>query len=262
MNCREFEKLVLDLARDQLSDAAKREQSLVHTKICEPCRTRLAEERTLLAGMRAVIAELAMEEAPARVEEALLVAFRTQSAATASPALVSMPGRRGHWSEVRWTAVAAIILLLLSVMAIFWRSGISDKSQQKDRVQSPESSDQPGPQVTPPTLAGRQDVPKKRTHRRGSRDNSAESEVVTQFFILKEGEDLTTLENLSLVRIELPGSAINEAGTAIILEPANARVKADVVLGQDGLARAIRFVASVSDRESIERRDYGNHRTN
>jgi len=262
MNCRDLEKLVLDLARDQLTDAARRKQSLVHTKICEPCRTRLAEERSLLAGVRAVIDELAGEEAPAHVEEALLEAFRTQSTATGSPDLVSMPGRRGHWSGIRWASFAAIILVLLSVMAIFWRSVISDKSRQRDQVQLPEPSDQPGPQVTPPKLAGPQDVPKKRMYRRGSGDNPAESEVVTQFFILKEGEDLTTLENLSLVRIELPGSAINEAGTAIILEPTNARVKADVVLGQDGLARAIRFVARVSDMESMEKRDYGNHRTN
>jgi len=83
---------------------------------------------------------------------------------------------------------------------------------------------------------------RKRVRRRASRDGSAEAEVVTQFFPLREGEDLTTLENVRLVRVELPGSALNEIGWPVDFETANAPVKADVVLGQDGLARAIRFI--------------------
>jgi len=59
---------------------------------------------------------------------------------------------------------------------------------------------------------------------------------------LREGEDLTALENLQLVRVELPGSALSEVGLPIDPETVNEPVKADVVLGQDGLARAIRFV--------------------
>ena len=68
------------------------------------------------------------------------------------------------------------------------------------------------------------------------------AEVVTQFFPLREGEDLTALESLQLVRVELPGSALGEVGLPVDPETANEPVKADVVLGQDGLARAGRFV--------------------
>jgi hypothetical protein len=69
-----------------------------------------------------------------------------------------------------------------------------------------------------------------------------ETDVVTQFFPLREGEDLNTLESLRLVRVELPGSALSEVGLPVDPETTNEPVKADVVLGQDGLARAIRFV--------------------
>jgi hypothetical protein len=90
----------------------------------------------------------------------------------------------------------------------------------------------------------------------GTVNSSDEVEVVTQFFLLRDGEDLSSIESLSLVRVELPGSAIKEAGIPIVLELANTRVTADVILAQDGLARAIRFVANSSATESIKR-DYG-----
>jgi hypothetical protein len=73
-------------------------------------------------------------------------------------------------------------------------------------------------------------------------NSSDEAEVVTRFFPLREGEDLTTLESLQFVRVELPGSAPSEVGLPVDPETVSEPVKADVVLGQDGLARAIRFV--------------------
>jgi hypothetical protein len=73
-------------------------------------------------------------------------------------------------------------------------------------------------------------------------NNPDEAEVVTEFFPLREGEDITALDSLEVVRVELPGSALGEVGLPVDPETMNEPVKADVVLGQDGLARAIRFV--------------------
>ena len=269
MNCREFENLVLDLARDQMLDPMMHEQSLDHTNICERCAARLTEERALLAGVRAVVASLAREEAPARVEKALLAAFRGQTVSTVSPTIFSMPGRIWLQSSKRWAAVAAGILVLISVMVIVWKSATPNKSQDKDQVVNPIDNGKPNPQVTPQlsvdTPTDRERIVDKqlknqgkRPHHRRSEENPSETEVVTIFFILKEGEDLTAMENLSLVRIELPGSAFSEVGIPIVLDSANARIDADVVLGQDGLARAIRFVAYLSDTKSMK----GDYRTN
>jgi len=269
MNCREFENHVLDLARDQLLAPTMHEQCLDHTKDCKRCAARLAEERALLAGMRAVVAALAREEAPVRVEKALLVAFREQTVSSASAKIVSMPVRIRHHSSKKGVAVAAGIILLISVMVIVWRSATSSKTPDKEHVFVPIDNNKPAPQVTPqlspdvPTDRERiaVDQPKnqeKRTRPRKSGERPAETEVVTVFFILKEGEDLTALENLSLVRIELPGSAFSEIGIPVVLESANARINADVLLGQDGLARAIRFVAYVSDPKSLK----SDYRTN
>jgi hypothetical protein len=45
-----------------------------------------------------------------------------------------------------------------------------------------------------------------------------------------------------LVRVELPRSAMASFGLPVNLDRANERVKADVLVGSDGQARAIRFV--------------------
>jgi len=250
MNCQDFEMIALALARNSLLDNTTREQGLIHTEVCERCAARLAEERALLASMRAVVAELAGEEPSARVDAALLAAFRAQTAATASPTVIPTPSRARHWSTWR-VAVAAGILILISVMAIFWRSKNSFSPRREERAVLPT------PVITPQTPAPKQAEPPvdrdqvaaeqpknlpKRVRRRASVDSSDEAEAVTRFFPLREGEDLTALESLQLVRVELPGSALSEVGLPVDPETANEPVKADVVLGQDGLARAIRFI--------------------
>jgi hypothetical protein len=247
MNCHDFEKLALDLARNSLLDAAARDQGLIHTEVCSRCAARLAEERALLARVRAVVAEIAGEEPPARVDAALLSAFRAQTAATTSSTVIPAFGGSRHWSSWKLAAVAAGILILISVMAIFWKSTSSRMPRREERVVAPAPVNTPGHRAAPPDgrdqMAAEQpkNLP-KRVRRRASVDSPDEVEVVTRFFPLREGEDFTTLDSLQVVRVELPGSALGEVGLPVDPEMVNEPVKADVVLGQDGLARAIRFV--------------------
>jgi hypothetical protein len=254
MNCQDFEELALVLARNSLLDAATREQGLIHMEACERCASRLAEERALLARVRAIVDEMAGEEPPARVETALLAAFRAQSA------IVSAPRRARHWSNLKLAAVAAGILLLISVMAVILRSAGSQRPQRQERAVAPDASPASPKQAKPPAVGDRLAIEQsvkepKRTHRRTTVNNSDEVEVVTEFFPLREGEDLnalesllregegvSTLDNLQVVRIELPGAALSDVGLPVDPETVIEPVKADVVLGQDGLARAIRFV--------------------
>jgi len=260
MNCQDFEKSVIALARNQLLDAAVREQGLIHTEACARCAARLGEERALMASMRAVVADLTGEEAPARVEAALLKAFRQR--ATNMPAVIPMPVRTRLWTDWRREAIAAGILILLSALAIFWRQSdsmadspaVSPDQRREARTETPTPSVPPSPQTPPPTklvvdrdleeLAGNpaESRSRKRARLTLSGNDSDETEVVTQFFPLREGEDLAALESAQLMRVELPGSALREVGLLVDPETASEPVKADVVLGQDGLARAIRFV--------------------
>lgn len=249
MNCHEFEKSVLALARNRLLDAATRKQSLIHTESCERCAARMAEEQALLARMRAVVAELAEEEPPARLDAALLAAFRAQTATAASSTVVSRQSRARHLSSWKLAAVAAGILILISVMATLWRSANSQQPRQEIHVVLPTPISSPTSPKPAETPVGSDQVAVKQAENRQRRarpeavkDGSADAEVVTRFFSLREGEDIAALESLQLVRVELPGSALSEVGLTVDPEMAAEPVKADVVLGQDGLARAIRFV--------------------
>jgi len=237
MNCQGFEKLALALARDQFLDAAVREQSLAHTEVCVRCAAHLAEERALLAGVHAIVAELAQQEAPARVEAALLTAFRQQVTA-AAPVVIPMPIKtRTSWQR---GAVAAGILILISMLAIFWQRSGSRDQQAETRAVAPAPSALDRDRATPaqPVAPG----PRSRVRHHPSGINSDDIEVVTEFFPLREGEDLTALASGQMLRVELPGSALSDVGLPVTPETVNTPVKADVVLGDDGLARAIRFV--------------------
>jgi hypothetical protein len=50
------------------------------------------------------------------------------------------------------------------------------------------------------------------------------------------------VEDATVVRVQLPRSAMRMVGLPVNEERAGERIRADVVLGQDGIARAVRFV--------------------
>ena len=67
-------------------------------------------------------------------------------------------------------------------------------------------------------------------------------EVATEFIPLGQGAPYMQAEEGHLVRVELPRSALASFGLPVNAEAPGGRVKADVLMGQDGVARAIRFV--------------------
>jgi len=59
---------------------------------------------------------------------------------------------------------------------------------------------------------------------------------------LPEAARLSPAESLDVVRVQLPRSTMMRFGLPVSAELAWEPVNADVVFGQDGMARAIRFV--------------------
>jgi negative regulator of sigma E activity len=83
MNCQEFERGIEVLARGALADARARAESLLHEESCAACAARLADERALSLGLRALASEMKDTNAPARVESALLKTFRARAGSIA-----------------------------------------------------------------------------------------------------------------------------------------------------------------------------------
>ncbi len=265
MNCQGFEKLALTaLARNRLIDALTRKQGIEHIETCERCVLRMAQEKFLLTHISEVIADMAREEPTARVEEALLAAFRAEkaAAATVSPMIGPQTGRIRRWSGWQAAAIAAGVLLLISVAAVYWRSTSPSQQTREDQAVLTEPKEQAVPPKTVDALGPETPSPKQtrslaienrpkrqrrwslppRAHRTRTDDGDFDNATVTQFFPLVDGKDLTELEDIRLVRVELPGSSLSEVGLPVDPETARTTVRADIALGEDGLARAIRFV--------------------
>jgi hypothetical protein len=244
MNCRDFDLNVLALARNELIDSIGRQMSLAHTENCVRCANRLSGERALFAGVRAVVKELAEERAPAHVGAALLAAFRAQTAAVTENTVVPMPPRvTRHW---RLEAAAAILILVsvLVVLGLFSRLSIEKQIALTSPAAAENTPQRPGPAVRHDLVLESQTVitPPNRAGSRAVRHKTKAAEEVTEFFPLMEGIDLDSLEAVQAVRVELPASALMDLGLQSGSDLPDGPVKADVLLGHDGLARAIRFV--------------------
>jgi hypothetical protein len=259
MNCHDFEEAAGDLARGALMDAAQRGNALAHAGSCAGCTARLADERALTDGLR-FIAKSANEEAPVRIEGALLAAFRDQR--TALPASVPARTARQRWLYAAASVAAiALIVTLLALVASRTRES-QQRVPQKAINPSPAVPDMgrpvsPQPQalpVSPEAVAVRATGQRRppadriRNARRakpaaGDHNRPAgDAEIATDFIPLMNRETLAEMDGGQVMRVELPRSALMSFGLPMDMERATERIKADVVVGNDGLARAIRFV--------------------
>jgi hypothetical protein len=254
MNCREFEDIVSDLVRAKMINAASRAAGMAHAEICGRCATRLADERALGAGLKSMAASDEEKNAPTSVEAALLEAFRAQSP---NPLARPLQVQSRNWP--RW-ALAAAALILIAFGFIVYRAVQNDP--QKDNKAFTEKT--PTPQ---PSVRREEQVVKEKGEpepRRGSRaprprrvnrlllnkpfiiDSitayAKDSEYATDFFPLSYGGDQKPMERGEVIRVQMPRSALIAFGLPVNVERADVPVKADLLVGEDGLTRAIRFV--------------------
>lgn len=76
-----------------------------------------------------------------------------------------------------------------------------------------------------------------------NRSAPAESEKLTEFYSITYAGDLREAEeNGQLVRVELPRESLFAMGITIPTENVADKIKTDLLLGQDGIVRAIRLV--------------------
>ncbi|MBA2732511.1 MAG: hypothetical protein H0U54_06430 [Acidobacteria bacterium] len=281
MSCRNVETIITELARGQMLDARVKEDALSHIQGCEPCAARFADEQTLTSGLRAVAASGTSVETPARVEAALLSAFR--QGVRSSPFIpANAPARPLATPWLPWSIAAAAAILIFSVFALprllptdtreLAGRGAREvqpaprlspiiettksASVQKDAEIQPDDEVVRNPESE---LAGGSSLPRSSDRRRAimqtvglrskpirSANNiqppvSMNEEVTTDFLPLTYGS-LSQFDDGQVVRVELPHSALQSLGLPMNAERGSERVKADVLLGHDGVARAIRFV--------------------
>jgi hypothetical protein len=257
MNCSDFETIIIEIARDCLMDAETRERGLEHVRSCAPCATLLVEERALSRDLRTLSTRYAAEEIPERIETALLAAFRQGPEQTRRSAHTIVAPRRRRWS----LAVAALALLTFGVSLAGWIASSSKREAQAPgptdgRATSTNVPATPGKSGQTPARIVELRKPDRRipgptsgerqkrlasANRRSSSDN-VPREFVTPFFPVMQGGDLIPLDGGQLVRVRMPRSNLIPLGIPLDQGRASETIKADVLLSNDGLARAIRLV--------------------
>ena len=252
MNCQSFENIVNDLAREQLIEATLREEALHHSSACATCAARLNDERSLTASLRSLALEMNSASAPERVESFLLAAFNEQQLSRKA-----LP-RRWNYQTI---AAAAVLLVAFGIGVAAWNLRRPPKPVVENVVASAGRVEATVPLVNggkeavlspsgkPEAVA----IPHKRRRAVKPRATNAqpttasaatlsETEVATDFMPIGYVNSASLQDGGSVVRVELPRSTIVSMGFAVNMDRYGERVKADVLMGADGLARAIRFV--------------------
>ena len=214
MSCEDFEDDVVDLARGEELGDAERAEALAHAEECLRCAARLDDERAVTSGLCAFAARTAGAEAPPRVEAALLRALRDpESVDDGGPATtITSPSRA---VELLLLAAAAAILAAIVLVP--------------PRVAS-------FPEPAAPTAVS------PRTGAAGEAAEVAAAGEDADFVALSYGDDLRELDSMQVVSVELPRTALAALGWPGGDSAQTESVKAEVIVGHDGVARAIRFV--------------------
>lgn len=227
MTCLEFSQIARDYARQAWISAPAHSDASRHLESCAGCRERLAQESELdlgLAEWRA--AELPLEP-PAALGASLLAQFdRTR-----------MRPRRAR-PLVVWGALAAA--LCAGTIGLSWfRTDTPERRNAPIVARSPVEphsgvvvTEQPLPAAARPQAVAAARRPRPEAAR----------ERVTAFLPIGSYRSMDPREDLRLLRIQLPESELLRLGLPVAPRLEQGYVRADVLLGEDGLARAIRFV--------------------
>jgi len=152
-------------------------------------------------------------EAPPAVEARLRAAFRKKH-------------QRRVWPYFALVAAIAAVIVLSII------------NTTKPPVK-PQVIETRGIVVLPAPVVARNEAPTPRrvVHRRPPQPKE---EIVTEFYPLME--DPLPFERGELLRVSLPAAAMRTVGVTVSEDRLGEIVQADVLVGQEGLARAIRFV--------------------
>ena len=226
MNCADFENIVHELAREDacetLGDAAT-VMARFHAETCGPCAARLAEARTLAQTLKNAAEDSARVEAPEQLEASLSAAFREYHRGLERTRFRARQSRL-RWAE--WMALGTAAAVLLAVGAWNFSRGRVDGVKKIGSV------------TANSTGASASEVAQT-----GPIVETATGEDATSDFVpVPYGEDLSPDDSGLVVRVSMTRSALGSLGYPVDELDAGDVIQADLLVGEDGLPRAVRLV--------------------
>jgi hypothetical protein len=263
MTCQDLDDALLDLGRGTVLGPGSVGAVESHVEHCARCAARLARERELTAGLRALAASTATEAGSPELERQLMRAFADLH--PSQDAEHRSSGTRG------WFAAAAAAVIVVGA----WALGVallrgpepvapasSNVAQTQPVVPVPpatgngERPDGANPEVAAPVIPSdatppRADSRRPRTSRKPAGD-AAEPATMEGFVALPAAAGLPALESGRIIRIDVAVASLPAYGVEVIPDLRRPEVEADLLVGQDGQPRAIRLVTVSSNSRSRE----------
>lgn len=260
MECRQFREYVVDNPRPRTHENVSIGSPFAHANKCEACAAWLAAEENLAEGFELVRQQDGRLKAPADLEAALVEEFRHLR----PPKPRTVPVR--HLRRIWWVAAAAA--LALGAWFSLGKQQPPDSPETATALVGPDVGKKPdalprhpdstveapatalvttepatpraaSSEPAPPHAIAQQVVPPS-IESPAPAEAARDAEVVTEFVPLIYTGSATPVPGARLVRVRLPSTALAYFG--LPGAAASSSVDADVLLGDDGLAYAVRFV--------------------
>jgi len=240
MKCAEFEEILHELDRPGTKGNELREEALIHAESCGNCGVLLTETESLDFAMKRIANGADGENAPSRVETALLQEFRRVKDKSAH--------KRMQW-RIAVIGVAAALFLVLGL------------SVQRHYAPSREIGGASSANIAKnPTQGSALDAPAQKTIKHNTENTPAaaqvraqannqldEPEIAENFTPLPYADDDSMMEGGSVVRVILSRSALASFGVSLSGVENREQIPADLVVSADGTPEAIRLVAQNVD---------------
>jgi hypothetical protein len=247
MTCQQYDADLVDLARGTQPVGEDESPVRRHLDGCAACTARFEQQRQLTAGLRALSAATAVPDNDVAERRLLnaLASLQTASSSSERRPLV-----------VRWATLAAAACLLFFVgawAAVEWRGREAAAEQVAAETRSAlraqpalptpiERAERPAPA---PLVATNSRSSAPRVVRAALRDEPPQNtDRLAGFIPLPAAGGLPGFDSGMIVRVSIPTASLPAYGLAITPESSRT-VNADLLVGQDGQARAIKLVSLV-----------------
>jgi hypothetical protein len=242
MKCHSLRDAIVELARGGDTGPGTLAAIESHLEHCASCAGLMARERQLSQGLRALAASAAADAPSAALERRLLEMFAERQVAR-SPVVV----RATNW----WVRAAAVVLVAGASAGWWWgasrgpSAGIAQPQAVVAGTQQPELPQTLTAALTPVANSRATLAATASSRSRSPRRRAVPAPPIvraTGFVSIPGADGLPDFESGQIIRIEIPLTSLPTYGIEILPEAQGSPVEADLLVGQDGQARAIRLV--------------------
>ncbi len=220
-------------------ESSQREHVARHLAACGRCRTHVEAAAARHAGVDALLGHLQTEE-PEQPPAVALARFQARVAADRqTPAYARPLGALRLSTALKAFGAAAALLLIAAAFFLLTQTGPPHQQARREPTAAPQPPAVAAPSVARDPAARTDDAPPRpqmsRKTPRATRSTAADPYVLLT-------SDVRPLEMGMVVRVRMRLSALTPGAMVEGREGTEPEVEADVLVGEDGRARAIRFV--------------------